>query len=165
MANEESVGLTRREALKRGLKLTGAVMWATPVVQAVGMRPAFAQTVSQDPCLRTAAFRAKSDGTDDWEDDPGFGAQDCISCGGADGVNGSNFFTISGDSNSVTVTLTDPDCQITAIASKGGNEQQHPGSCGSGTVAPDGQSATVGRPPNGRGISHVEVCFSCCLDE
>lgn len=42
---EQSGGLTRRETLKRGLKL-GAVLWVTPVVQAVGMRPAMAQEVS-----------------------------------------------------------------------------------------------------------------------
>lgn len=45
MVDHESEGLTRREALKRGLKL-GAVLWVTPVVQVVGMRPAFAQTTS-----------------------------------------------------------------------------------------------------------------------
>ena len=38
--------LTRRQALKRGAVLGGALAWATPVVQVVGMRPAMAQTVS-----------------------------------------------------------------------------------------------------------------------
>jgi hypothetical protein len=46
LGNDESEGLTRRETLKRGLKLTGAVLWVTPVVQVVGMRPAFAQVPS-----------------------------------------------------------------------------------------------------------------------
>ena len=46
MENQEPIGLTRRDALKRGAKLGGAVLWMTPVVQAVGMRPALAQGVS-----------------------------------------------------------------------------------------------------------------------
>jgi hypothetical protein len=39
-------GITRRQALKRGAVLGGALAWATPVVQVVGMRAAQAQTVS-----------------------------------------------------------------------------------------------------------------------
>lgn len=42
-------GLTRRQLLKRGAALGGAVAWATPVVQVVGMRAAGAQETS-DPC-------------------------------------------------------------------------------------------------------------------
>ena len=38
--------ITRRQALKRGAILGGALAWATPVVQVVGMRPAFAQVAS-----------------------------------------------------------------------------------------------------------------------
>jgi hypothetical protein len=38
--------ITRRDLLKRGAVLGGAVMWATPVVQVVGMRPALAQEAS-----------------------------------------------------------------------------------------------------------------------
>ena len=44
--DEQAGGITRRQALKRGAILGGALAWATPVVQVVGMRPAFAQTVS-----------------------------------------------------------------------------------------------------------------------
>lgn len=47
---EGRVGLTRREMLKRGAAAGGALMWATPVVQAVGMRRASAQTPS-DTCI------------------------------------------------------------------------------------------------------------------
>ncbi len=39
-------GLSRRDFLKRSAALGGALVWVTPVVQAVGMRPAFAETVS-----------------------------------------------------------------------------------------------------------------------
>ncbi|NOY55796.1 MAG: hypothetical protein GXP34_07385 [Actinobacteria bacterium] len=41
----DQVGLTRREALKRGAAVAGA-LWAVPIVQVVGLRPAYAQTTS-----------------------------------------------------------------------------------------------------------------------
>lgn len=43
---EGPTGISRREALKRGAILGGAVVWATPVVQTVGMSRAFASTPS-----------------------------------------------------------------------------------------------------------------------
>jgi hypothetical protein len=46
MAENESQGISRRDLLKRGAALGGAVMWATPVVQTLGMGRAFAQTAS-----------------------------------------------------------------------------------------------------------------------
>ncbi|HJQ91899.1 MAG TPA: hypothetical protein VJ950_09340 [Acidimicrobiia bacterium] len=39
-------GITRRDLLRRGAVLGGAVIWATPVVQTLGMGRAFAQTAS-----------------------------------------------------------------------------------------------------------------------
>ena len=39
-------GITRREALRRGALLGGALTWATPIVQVLGMKPALAQAVS-----------------------------------------------------------------------------------------------------------------------
>jgi hypothetical protein len=39
-------GLTRREIIKRGAIVGGTVMWVTPAVQVIGMRPAQAQEVS-----------------------------------------------------------------------------------------------------------------------
>jgi hypothetical protein len=46
MAENESQGITRRDLLKRGAALGGAVVWATPVVQTLGMGRAFAQVPS-----------------------------------------------------------------------------------------------------------------------
>ena len=54
--------LTRREALKRGAGFVGAVAWAAPVVQLVGMSPAFAaQTspVATDCCIGPDGKNAK----------------------------------------------------------------------------------------------------------
>lgn len=42
--------MDRREALKRGAVLGGAVAWAVPTVQAVGMTSALAQIPSPIPC-------------------------------------------------------------------------------------------------------------------
>ena len=44
--DERHAGLTRRQALKRGAIFGGALVWATPIVQVVGMKPAFAQVPS-----------------------------------------------------------------------------------------------------------------------
>ena len=46
--DEQAGGITRRQALRKGALLGGALAWATPVVQLVGMRPAFAQVPSPD---------------------------------------------------------------------------------------------------------------------
>ena len=39
-------GLTRRDVLKQGAALGGALVWGAPMVQVIGMRPALAQTPS-----------------------------------------------------------------------------------------------------------------------
>lgn len=49
-------GITRREALKRGAILGGALVWATPVVQTIGMRPAFAEHDSPLCCTSVRLF-------------------------------------------------------------------------------------------------------------
>ncbi len=56
MQRDTQNGLTRREALKRGAVIAGGLAWATPLVQAVGMRPAFAATTS--PLCRVIDFEA-----------------------------------------------------------------------------------------------------------
>jgi hypothetical protein len=47
----EQTGLTRREILKRGAAFGGALVWATPVVQVMGMSSAHARPVSPG-CIR-----------------------------------------------------------------------------------------------------------------
>jgi hypothetical protein len=46
VGEEVNQGLTRRDLLRRGAVLGGAVIWTTPVVQTLGMGRAFAQTAS-----------------------------------------------------------------------------------------------------------------------
>jgi hypothetical protein len=47
----KTTGITRRDLLKRGALVGGAVLWATPVVQVVGMGRAYAKDVSPN-CSR-----------------------------------------------------------------------------------------------------------------
>lgn len=54
-------GLTRREVLKKGALLGGALAWGTPVVQVIGMRPALAQTTSPD-CTNIYCLKAEVQG-------------------------------------------------------------------------------------------------------
>ena len=67
MPEEVDQGISRRDLLKRGAALGGAVVWMTPLVQTVGMGPAFAETVSpgivEDDC--------DDDDGDDCDDDGG----------------------------------------------------------------------------------------------
>ncbi len=49
--NTSDTSITRRQLLKRGAAIGGAVLWATPVVQVVGMGKAYAQDVSPN-CSR-----------------------------------------------------------------------------------------------------------------
>ena len=54
-------GITRREALKRGVAIGATAIWATPVVQSIGMTPAFAQAVS-DGDATYYALKIEGDG-------------------------------------------------------------------------------------------------------
>ena len=64
-------GLSRRDFLKRGAALGGALVWVAPVVQVVGMRPAFGQETVSPVC--SDYFAIKIDPTDDDADD-----NDCV---------------------------------------------------------------------------------------
>lgn len=90
MPPSSNQGITRRDLLKKGAVLGGAVVWVTPIVQSVGMGRAFAEVVS--PCTPPISYIAmnvtcpdiddkltgdfeyfiKWEGDDfvDWEDDP-----------------------------------------------------------------------------------------------
>lgn len=48
----KDVGITRRTALRRGAVVGGAVIWATPVVQTLGMRQAWGQATPLPLCGR-----------------------------------------------------------------------------------------------------------------
>ncbi len=56
MPSSPNQGITRRDLLKKGAVLGGAVVWVTPIVQSVGMGRAFAQTTS--PCMPPISYIA-----------------------------------------------------------------------------------------------------------
>ncbi len=56
MPPSPSQGITRRDLLKKGAALGGAVVWVTPIVQSVGMGRAFAQATS--PCTPPISYIA-----------------------------------------------------------------------------------------------------------
>lgn len=161
MDDQEFVGLTRRDALKRGAKLGGAVLWMTPVVQAIGMRPAFAQTTS--PTCASCCVK--------------------IDAGGCDGINPNNTCfdpappqdeaccdhissTVQNTEFCWTVTLREG-CTFgdgPFSVTSGGDCDPNPGV----TVSADRTQVTLCnvniKNQNGQlqAISHVEVCFECC---
>jgi hypothetical protein len=85
MSESQEQGISRRDLLKRGAALGGAVVWATPVVQTLGMGRAFAQTASPvggkdisyiginvEGCeVNGAPFFVKWEDGAGWEDSPG----------------------------------------------------------------------------------------------
>lgn len=103
MGEETGQGITRRDLLRKGAVLGGAVVWTTPVVQTLGMGRAFAQTASPtggqgisyiginvSGCdVNGAPFFAKWEDGGGWEDSPG-NAPSCADKDSLpDGVNGS----------------------------------------------------------------------------
>ena len=90
MGEEQGQGITRRDLLRKGAVLGGAVVWTTPVVQTLGMGRAFASTASpvDGPdvsyialvlsCGGTPTYFVKweANGDGSFEDDPGTG-QEC----------------------------------------------------------------------------------------
>ena len=59
VASDGDSGVSRRDAIKKGAVVGGAVLWATPVIQAIGISPASATHVSPNvphcPCLTCTA--------------------------------------------------------------------------------------------------------------
>lgn len=55
-------GLTRRQALKRGAAVSGALLWATPAIQTIGMSKALAATPSCE-CRMKLTIECIDDGT------------------------------------------------------------------------------------------------------
>ncbi|MGH2746657.1 MAG: hypothetical protein ACRDKB_01865 [Actinomycetota bacterium] len=129
--------LTRRQTLKRGAALGGALLWATPAVQSLTMKPAYAQVTPRVPvegpsfiamnvvCLGDPfVIKLECNGTCAWEDDPGkfpscdFDPEGEKADGGAD-----LDFTFTGpDPVTGCVTVLVPsDCEVEESVIKGGN--------------------------------------------
>jgi hypothetical protein len=146
--------LTRREVLKRGAAVGGTLLWATPVVQSLGVRSAWAQVYGQDIsficlnllCASGGVFvkiQCNESGMCTIES----GATKCnphcdfepVGGGGGGGVTPGNR-----DPRTGCVTVTIPaDCEITA------------------SVVKAGQRCCPGPPPP-TGPGNVEFCPPTC---
>lgn len=167
-------GLTRRELLKRGAALGGALAWATPAVQLVGMQRAMAAHVSE------VCFCVKNDPP---------GSTTFITLTGSSGecldpaeesctdpvpsLDGE--FTVT-NNNDGTYTIKYPiNCSIAAVSIKCGGGA--PGTEGCDHIAcfcqfdvtPDDDDGTFNYfdvadsqcKDDQTSISHIEICFQC----
>lgn len=168
-------GLSRRELLGRGVKLGGAVLWMTPVVQTFGMGRAFAA----EPSSKCVVYCVKYEVDEGRWVGLGKGNGNCFSCP-PDAVNGlpANFATgakISrGDGGTLTVELP-PSCTVWGstetgtgdetgnytVSVKCGSQRREEEACSIQTIS-DPSRFTVHECGNGKGISHFEFMVKCC---
>lgn len=147
-------GISRREALRRGAIVGGAVVWASPVVQTIGMQKAYAQTTPAVTDISFIALLLNCGGTTyrvKWESDFTGGPDECGNsfaigdCNPADFVGTADVSTCpSGVTAAVnpngSVTVTLGSCTITDFIVKRGqccagpSEAGEPPAGGSGQV-------------------------------
>jgi hypothetical protein len=133
MPENSSQGITRRDLLKRGAALGGAVVWVTPVVQTVGMGRAFATTASPAPCTPGISYIAmnvtcggvdyfiKWEAPGSWEIDPGT-APGCEASFTPTGqkISGATLgFSVSVDANGFATVSIPVSCTVNKVAVKG----------------------------------------------
>lgn len=151
MPAETNQGLTRREILKRGAALGGALAWSAPIVQVVGMSPALAQQTCTTYCFKfefdkvqngSVTCDSTSSGapllTGSFVGDLG-GAQGCLACppGATSGLppNASDICFFGDLEDEVTICLPD-NCTSSGTGGRGGLQQlaakcgSRDGSCG-----------------------------------
>ena len=144
MPSSPNQGITRRDLLKKGAALGGAVVWVTPIVQSVGMGRAFAQTPS--PCTPGISYIAMNVICDDritipdtdpddkyfikwedgqfmeWEVDPGSvpGCELELTPWGTK-IDGALLgFSITIDTSGIAMVTVGPDCIVDKLVVKGG---------------------------------------------
>ena len=159
MTNKD--GLSRRDFLKRSAALGGALVWVAPVVQVVGMRPAFAQTVSPGGvCDVFYAVKINESGVcedifDQTDTDPPGHCLDVTEGGVSPIAGGCDFVTAIDVSNLMEFVITlAPGCefQIGQAELKSG-----PGCIASGVFDETDNTITFTHDP--MEISHVEFVF------
>ena len=150
MPSSATRGITRRDLLKKGAALGGAVVWVTPIVQSVGMGRAFAQAPS--PCTPGISYIAmnisclETDGEPDpfgvpvlyfikwedgqmieWEVDPGSvpGCSPPFTPDGLPAAGGlpeepNKGFVVTIDSSGFATVVPGPECTVLEGVVKGG---------------------------------------------
>lgn len=178
-------GLTRRELLKRGAALGGALAWATPAVQLVGMSRAMASHVS-DLCI-CVKLEGCSNESGEWvelgSNNPGncLDSADTSGCdsdypagedpefavGQCTGANANAEFCIEFNEEDGTATIHFPErCSLIALAEKvgGGTDPStcnfivDPANNNPVTQSPFTFDVTINQDPE---CSHLEFCFAC----
>jgi hypothetical protein len=137
MPENQGEGISRRDLLRKGAVLGGAVVWVTPVVQTLGMGRAFAQTASPvgqdisyiginvEGCdVNGAPFFVKWEDGGGWEDSPGAAPQCAEKSSLPAGVQGAGKgFVIEPGPNSSCKYLTVPSeysaCTVTVWVKAG----------------------------------------------
>ncbi|HDL48403.1 MAG TPA: hypothetical protein ENH33_00370 [Actinobacteria bacterium] len=170
--SEEQQGLTRRQMLKRGAVFGGALVWAVPVVQTIGMTPALAETTSPPVggCQTHYAIRVDRSGcTDIAGRKPGEG---CLDTSGAVEGGCSIYEPAFDVANGLAVPFG---CKVKVLdyafrvepQSDAGGEDQGPlrqGKCLKPGLEADGNAVTFATPDTELEFSYVEIIF-CCDDD
>ena len=153
-------GISRREALRRGAIAGGAIVWASPVVQTIGMRKAYAQTTPAVTDISFIALLLECGSTTyriKWETDFTGAPDECGNsfsigdCPPGDLPAGSTSACPADVSASVnpngSVTVTFPaSCNITDFVVKRGQCCAGPGAAGEPSTPIGGGSATFPIP-------------------
>lgn len=172
--SEDHGGLTRRDMIKKGALLGGTLMWTTPAIQAVGMRPALAQTPSPTCNVWYAVKIERVGELGDWECFDIFdqtnpnGTGTCLDVEDAPltvSAGGCGHITVEhvapeGAADKTWVVRLDPDCQSAAgaqCAIKTGQASCVVGGCQWDPI----ERTLTFESPNGQDISHVEFTFCC----
>ena len=177
-------GLTRREALKRGAAFGGALLWATPVVQAIGMSRALAEGTSGN--CKTYCIKFEFTGGDDdlsgsWSE-LGNGRGNCLVCptGVENGSLPASFFSgfqVTGDRKTGVYVRYPNTCALVKTDSSPDELAQGnvAAKCGTGLnrcnyqdpiETPVGNTTEIKVEPcgplNKAAISHIEMIIRCC---
>ena len=180
----ELTGVSRRDFLKRGAVLGGAIAWATPLVQTIGMRSALAQTASPACNVWYAAKIERVGDTavgvciDIYDQTNPQGKGECldtdslgptIEAGACDHLQGWSLAPQGAGNKSWTVTLDD---QCLFVDGSGRCKVKSGGDCfetvesgpnaGKDVCQWDLDTRTLTfLSPDGQDVSHVEFAFCC----
>jgi hypothetical protein len=150
VGEEVSQGITRRDLLRRGAVLGGAVVWTTPVVQTLGMGRAFAQTASPVDGGKDISYLVIHWDCGDGEfhtkvengQEQAGATPDCeMQLSGSTPASlppGIEVGTVSGACVTITVSSAFADCDVLRVLLKAGSSQSTSDPCQSRDLIADG---------------------------
>lgn len=166
--------ITRRQALRRGAALGGALLWTAPTVQTLGMGRAMAASPS-GVCI---LYCVKYDVGSGWTE-VGNGQGNCLVCPSVavDGLPPDiGQASVSGDAETVLNVTLPPGCSVFDSTATGTPDElagpsgvwvkcgssRHGQACHFQSVDPGATAFSVSPCANGKGISHFELVIECC---